>query len=132
MPLLECPDCGRMVSDQAEACPNCGRPIAVKTGPQSQIGVSTSEPKPQGSPLLKFVGALLFLGGVAFAVYYFAYFDTSVAVPTTEIFGQTIGGGRVHNVGLMQQRQNGLIFSSVAALAGLLLVLMADRINKPS
>jgi zinc-ribbon domain len=132
MPLLECPDCGRMVSDQAEACPNCGRPIVAIARPQSHGDVNTSASIPQGSPLLKVVGALLFLGGVAFAIYYFAYFDTSVPVPTAEIFGQTIGGGRVNNIGLMQDRQNGLIFSSVAALAGLLLVMMADRINRPS
>ena len=132
MPLLECPDCERMVSDQAEACPNCGRPIAAIARPQSHVDVGTSASNSQGSPLLKVVGALLFLGGIAFAVYYFAYFDTSVPVPTTEIFGQTIGGGRVNNIGLMQDRQNGLIFSSVAALAGLLLVMMADRINKSS
>jgi 4-amino-4-deoxy-L-arabinose transferase-like glycosyltransferase len=132
MPLLECPDCGKMVSDQAEACPNCGRPVAAAARPQIQATVATLEPRPQGSPLLKFVGALLFLGGVAFEIYYLAYFDTSVAVPTTEILGQTIGGGRVNNLGLMQDRQNGLMFSSVAALAGLLLVFMADRINKPA
>ncbi|MCQ2352266.1 MAG: hypothetical protein MJ033_02170 [Victivallaceae bacterium] len=26
--LVECPDCGRKVSDAAVNCPNCGRPIA--------------------------------------------------------------------------------------------------------
>lgn len=130
MPLLECPDCGKMVSDQAEACPSCGRPVSVKAYPQAEAGMSTPASAPQGSPILKVVGALLFLGGIAFAIYYFAYFDPSVPVPTTEILGQTIGGGRVNNLGLMQDRQNGLIFSSVATLAGLLLVIMADRINK--
>jgi uncharacterized OB-fold protein len=58
MPLLECPDCGKLVSDQAEACPNCGRPVAASARPQTQANVSTFESKPQGSPLLKFVGAL--------------------------------------------------------------------------
>jgi hypothetical protein len=28
MPLIDCPDCGRRVSDLAEACPGCARPIA--------------------------------------------------------------------------------------------------------
>ncbi|HEX9940798.1 MAG TPA: zinc ribbon domain-containing protein [Thermoanaerobaculia bacterium] len=130
MPLVECPDCGRMVSDQADACPNCGRPVAARPQVKPESSLVLPGEKPQGSLLLKFVGALLFLGGIAFAVYYFAYFDTIVAVPTTEIFGQQIGGGRVHNLGLMQERQNGLIFSSVAAVVGLLLVFMADRINK--
>jgi hypothetical protein len=132
MPLLECPDCGKMVSPQAEACPNCGRPVAVKANRKVQADAGTSASTPHGSPLLKVLGALLFLGGIAFAVYYFAYFDPSVPVPTTAIFGQVIGGGRVNNIGLMQDRQNGLIFSSVAVLVGLLLVLTTDRINKPT
>ena len=131
MPLLKCPDCEKMVSDQAEACPNCGRPVVSKSRSLAwREDEAKSASQPQGSPLLKFVGALLFLGGIAFAIYYFAYFDTSVAVPATEIFGQTIGGGRVHNVGLMQERQNGLISSSITAVVGLILVFMADRINR--
>lgn len=34
MPLVECPDCGKKVSDLAPACPGCGRPSqsAAKTG----------------------------------------------------------------------------------------------------
>ncbi len=27
MPLIQCPDCGKGFSDQAQACPNCGRPF---------------------------------------------------------------------------------------------------------
>ena len=38
MPLLECPDCGREVSDAAASCPHCGRPIAGK-----REGQGTSE-----------------------------------------------------------------------------------------
>jgi len=29
VPLIQCPDCGKEVSDAAPACPNCGRPISV-------------------------------------------------------------------------------------------------------
>jgi len=130
MSLVECPDCGRSVSDQADACPNCGRPVAVRPQAKPESDLASPESRPEGSPLLKFVGALLFLGGIAFAIYYFAYFETSVSVPAVEIFGRQIGGGRVHNIGLMQERQNGLIFSSAAAVIGLLLVFMADRMNK--
>ena len=32
MALINCPDCGRDVSDRAEACPACGCPIAKKKG----------------------------------------------------------------------------------------------------
>ncbi len=30
MALLECPECGRKVSDRAEACPGCAHPVAVR------------------------------------------------------------------------------------------------------
>jgi hypothetical protein len=79
--------------------------------------------------LLKIVGALLFLGGIGFAIYYFAYFETSVPVPVTEILGRSIGGGRVQNLGLLQDRQNGIIFSSAAAILGFLLVVFAERLG---
>lgn len=28
MALIRCPECGKEISDKAEACPNCGYPIA--------------------------------------------------------------------------------------------------------
>ncbi len=28
MALIKCPECGKQVSDKAEACPNCGYPVA--------------------------------------------------------------------------------------------------------
>lgn len=31
MALITCPECGKQVSDSAEACPNCGYPIRKKT-----------------------------------------------------------------------------------------------------
>jgi len=39
-------------------------------------------------------------------LYFFAFFDVSVEVPTQEIFGTTVGGGRVANLSLMAERQN--------------------------
>ncbi|KTG17751.1 MULTISPECIES: zinc ribbon domain-containing protein [unclassified Guyparkeria] len=29
MAMMECPECGKEVSDKAAACPNCGAPIAA-------------------------------------------------------------------------------------------------------
>ena len=91
---------------------------------------------PQPTPavragFLKGLGAFLFLGGVVGAVYFYAYFDTSVEVPTLDILGQSVGGGRVNNLGLMQDRQNGLIISIGVALVGLLLVAMGERRSRP-
>ncbi len=33
MALIECPDCGREVSDSAAACPDCGYPVAKGSTP---------------------------------------------------------------------------------------------------
>jgi hypothetical protein len=60
-------------------------------------------------------------------VYYYGYFDTTVASPSVELFGQTIGGSRVHNIGLMQERQLGLGISIVAVLVGLVALIFAQR-----
>ena len=30
MTLIKCKECGKKVSDKAEACPNCGNPITIK------------------------------------------------------------------------------------------------------
>ncbi len=33
MALIQCPECGKMVSDMAPNCPNCGRPISNQQPP---------------------------------------------------------------------------------------------------
>src|SRR5207248_763503 len=49
MALIDCPDCGRRVSDAAQACPDCARPIAGfvrggSTGPAAGLaGVAAGE-----------------------------------------------------------------------------------------
>ena len=30
MALIKCSECGKQVSDKADACPNCGNPIAIR------------------------------------------------------------------------------------------------------
>lgn len=35
MPLIQCPECGRMVSDRAAECPHCGCPIDVRIATSS-------------------------------------------------------------------------------------------------
>lgn len=70
-----------------------------------------------GNQALTVLGVIMFVGGVIGLFYYWQFFDTSVSVPTERFFGQTLGGGRVHNIGLMQERQNGMIISGIAAAA---------------
>ncbi|MFN8611481.1 MAG: SHOCT domain-containing protein [Vulcanimicrobiota bacterium] len=69
--------------------------------------------------LLLALGGLLVLG--AFNM------DVSVAVPEQTFMGQTIGGGRVNNIGLMNDRQNLLMVGCVLSIGGLLLSLSGGR-----
>lgn len=66
--------------------------------------------------LVLVVGGLMVLGALSM--------DVGVAVPTQTILGETFGGGRVNNIGLMKDRQNLLILGSVLGLGGLLLSLL--------
>jgi hypothetical protein len=66
----------------------------------------------------------MLLGGVLAACYFLFLFDTSVAVPTTEFMGVSVGGGRVNNIGLMADRQNGIIFSLGIAVLGMFLMFL--------
>ena len=120
MALLACPDCARQMSDAAPACPGCGRPNSA---------VSSSAPLTlEGSgagPVLRILGALLLLGGGGGVAYFYAFFDTSVATETLSFMGQTFGGLRVNNLGLMQDRQLGLVMSALAVVLGLVLLLYA-------
>lgn len=36
MPFIQCPECGKEISDRANACPSCGYPISSSTRKQSQ------------------------------------------------------------------------------------------------
>lgn len=45
MPLIKCPECGRMVSDLAAECPNCGCPVGQITAPSPKRDISTGVPQ---------------------------------------------------------------------------------------
>ena len=70
------------------------------------------------APFLRGLGTLLLIGGVIGAIYFFAFFETTVGNNT---FGGDIDGRQfkgVHNIGLMGERQNGLLLSIAAAFLG--------------
>lgn len=48
MALINCPECGRQVSDSAPACPSCGFPVAEKVAATS--ATPASSPGPGGAP----------------------------------------------------------------------------------
>jgi hypothetical protein len=74
-------------------------------------------------------GLLLFIGGVIGLIYFWEFFDTSVNAPGSAFFG---GSGRVHNIGLMQDKQSGLIISGIAAALGVVCILVSQYGGKRS
>lgn len=47
-------------------------------------------------------------------------YETSVEVSTFSVFGESIEGGHVNNLGLMPDRQNGIISGIVLLVGGLI------------
>lgn len=66
--------------------------------------------------IFRMLGLALVLCGAASLFYYFSYFDTSVYVPN----GELIKINRVHNIGLLRDRSDGITFSIAAVVLGLL------------
>jgi hypothetical protein len=78
----------------------------MKRAPAKEAQVS-------GSGLGQAFGGLLFLGGVAGAVYYFQFFETTVETAI----------GRIGNLPRMHEQQQGTIVSIAVAALGLTLML---------
>lgn len=78
-------------------------PVPAVAAPKPKAGITSGE----------ILGALLFLGGVAAATYYFRFYETAVATPF----------GSFNNLGLMQERQQGMTISGGVAFVGLVLMI---------
>lgn len=80
MALIECPDCGQEISDQAAACIKCGRPMHL-AAPEPGIK-SPSKPKPI-NPAAAFVGLCLI--AIAVVVLFSNGDGDKKAAPTTPL-----------------------------------------------
>lgn len=68
MALVECPDCGQQVSDQAAACNQCGRPMSTEsTGPERQQRVTTQATGRQ-IKAHQLIGAVVTIVGIVMAI----------------------------------------------------------------
>lgn len=72
-------------------------------------------------------GAVTVLVSLIGLTYFQAVFETTAVSPKQTIGGTTIGGDRVHNIGLMQVQQNAVITSCTGVIAGVLMVLLGDK-----
>ena len=70
----------------------------------------------KSNPLALLLGDMMAILGISGMFYFFVAFEVSVP---------SAGFGRVVNLGLMQDRQNGIIVSSVVLIVGVLLALLS-------
>ena len=73
------------------------------------------------------VAGLLLAGGLLCGIYFLFFFNTSVETPDRLIMGQFIRGERINNLGLMQDKQNGIYLGFGAAVVGLALEFFGKR-----
>jgi hypothetical protein len=106
MALINCPECGCEVSDQAVACPSCGYPVADGVEPQTQAPISrpASPPPPaieaeerRSIGFFDIISPILVILGAAAAVFFFQRGDTKHG-----IYGVILClGGLIGTIGLM-------------------------------
>lgn len=82
-----------------------------------RIPISPLPPTEHGSSGLRILGALFLIGGLAVAAYFLLAFDTSVES----------GYGRVTNLGLMNDRTNGIIVGIGLGIVGTIMLVIGSR-----
>ena len=77
----------------------------------------STAPNQTNSSGMQTLGAVLLIAGIALAAYFFLAFDASVES----------GYGRVNNIGLMADRQNGIIIGIGLGVAGTIMLAIGSR-----
>lgn len=77
------------------------------------------------------IGQILLGIGIVGLLYFWGM-DTTTAVPGIDFLGERIGGGKVHNIGLMQDRQIGMTISSILMATGIVVCVLFTLFGKKS
>lgn len=136
----KCPACGYPNPDGLSHCFKCQTMLAAPKPPYPPpTTVPTAPPAPTLPPastqpvqqepqpakrapsltLLGVIATLLVVIGAGMVVYFMFMFDTSVEVPGAEALG--ISSGRVNNIGLLSDRQNGIVCGFGFAFFGVIM-----------
>jgi hypothetical protein len=91
---IKCPYCHKESATDVDVCPHCHKRIAPFSWSDTS-GLDT----------------LLIVGGIILSAYFWFFYDTSVSTSF----------GSVNNIGLMQNRQLGLIVGIGLAIAGVIM-----------
>lgn len=126
-----CPKCSYLMQAHEVECPRCAKLAATPSAAVAPVQTSAPSMNPVSAGttgIMGIIGIILLAFGVLGACFFFFIFNTTVQVPTFEILGTTAGGGYVNNLGLMADRQNGILFSFGIMILGCFLMFM-DRSN---
>jgi hypothetical protein len=124
-----CPHCNQ-ANVHGLYCHSCGKKLEIKKETHTDTVSKENTLNKEIKISFSSIGTLLLIGGLVVGVYFLMFFDTSVAVPQQEIFGEVIGGGRVNNIGLMNDRQNGINLGFGAFVVGLVLRYVEENKKK--
>ncbi len=65
MALIQCPECGKEISNKAQACPHCGKPMQE----EKEYALSTCKPGTCNAAMFFYVIAwILWIGGIVVAI----------------------------------------------------------------
>ena len=107
---IRCRFCAEKVLSTAVKCKHCGEWLSIAP---ASVGENVLKREgPDASGVLVTLGSLLLVGGLVFLFYVLSQ-DTSVA---------TEYGGRVQNLGLMNEKQNLIIVSAAVSVLGAILL----------
>lgn len=118
---MTCQKCNYALSQFDKTCPRCELNPTAPRSVAPRLPAAAREPSFLSVAPLRIAAAIFAAAGLCGLLYFGVAFDTSVAVPTVNILGTTVGGGRVNNLGLMQERSNGLMLAGGSFALGVVL-----------
>ena len=130
MNTKQCKKCKSTIFEEDLICPDCNTTQHSGNNSNNMRSLNNFKNRPEPkkeSDSSGCLGSLFAVIGMIGLIYFFLIFDTSVPVPTSTIMGETYGGGRVNNLGLMSDRQNGMIFSGIFLIVGVVFYALGKK-----